>query len=413
MKTHHRHIAAAALALLTACSAFAQATLYAIGDLPGDDLFYSEVRDVVKVGGVLHAVGSSSTRNANGSTAFYWTSTGGIVALPDLVTNTGGTTPIIASAITPDAAYIAARARSAASGNARQSVRYDTTSLATPLSLGGPAGGGTGAVALSDSGNILYGFAPLDGATRAFRYTVSGSTATAIDLLAGMTHNNFTARATSADGSIALGNAGTSATLSGPGTQAFVWDNGVAPIDFLPGGTWNQSLALNNAATIGLFAGDSTAYSGSSSEAYLIANDTVIALGAPGTGLRPNIFGGITEDGAVVALTWFNASDNSSAGSFIYNSSGWHNFATIAASSGANLTGWSDFVLSAISADGTLVWGSGLHNGNTEGFIMEFSSGYLAAIPEPSTYALLAGAAALGLAAWRRRHSTAPRSAQT
>lgn len=404
MKITFRPVAAAVLALLAACSLPAQAVLYAVGDLPGDSLFYSEVRDVVKIGGTLHAVGTSSTRDANGSTGFYWTSSGGMVALPDLVANTGGTSPIIASAITPDAAYIAARARSASTGNARQSVRYDTSNLSSPLNLGGPGGGGTGAVSISDNGGILYGFAPLSGVTRAFRYTVSGSAADAIPLIGSMTNNNFTGRAASADGSIALGNAGMSATLSGAGTQAFIWDNAGAgtatAVPFLPGGTWNQSLAINDAGTLLLFGGNSTAYS-TGSEAYIYdgVNDTTTTLGAPGADLFPNIFGGISADGTVVGLFW----TGTGGGSFIYNASGWHSLASVATSAGIDLTGWSNLTLSGISEDATLVWGSGTSSNGTEGFIMEFSPGYLAAIPEPSTYAAFAGLAALGLAFWRRR----------
>jgi hypothetical protein len=218
MKAPFRPLLLAASALLAVCSASAQATLTAVGDLSGGT-FSSEVRDVAKVGGTLRAVGQSNDGNTTG---FYWTAGGGMVALPDLVANTGGTAAIIASAITPDGAYIAGRAYSAASGNTRQSVRYDTGNLSSPLNLLGPGAGG--AVAVSDNGNLLYGFAPVSGVTRAFRYTVSGSAADAIPLIGSMTNNNFTGRATSADGSIALGNAGTSASLQGAGTRAFVWD---------------------------------------------------------------------------------------------------------------------------------------------------------------------------------------------
>ncbi len=405
MNKHLRLLLSAASALLAVCSSSAQtATLYGIGDLAGGTTS-SEVRDVTKVGSTLHAVGSSNDGN---STAVYWTSSGTLTALPDLVANTGGTTAIIASAITPDAAYIAGRAYNASSGNTRQSARFDTSNLSSALNLGGPSAGS--AVAISDNGNLLYGFASLSGVNRAYRYTVAGSAADAIGLLGGKTYNVMTARAASSDGSIALGNASTNTSASGAGNQAFIYDNSgagsVTAVGLLSGGTWNQSLALNDAGTLGLYAGDSTSYS-TGSEAFLFNGTTTTTLGAPGAGLLPNIFGGMTNDGSVIALSWFNASDDSSAGSFIYNSSGWHNFGTIASGSGANLTGWSDFSLFGISADGTLVWGSATHNGNTEGYIMEFSSGYLSSIPEPSTYAAFAGLAALGLAAWRRRKARA------
>jgi MYXO-CTERM domain-containing protein len=119
----------------------------------------------------------------------------------------------------------------------------------------------------------------------------------------------------------------------------------------------------------------------------------------------PNIFGGINSDGSVIALDW----GGTGGGSFIHNASGWHNLADVVTSAGIGMTGWSELSVLGLLEDGTPVWSSGVHNGNTQGFIMEFSAGYLdsvSAIPKPSTYATLAGAAALGLAAWRRRRST-------
>ncbi len=64
-----------------------------------------------------------------------------------------------------------------------------------------------------------------------------------------------------------------------------------------------------------------------------------------------------------------------------------------------DLAGWSLTGAMDISPDGQWIVGYGINpTGQTEGFRLQ-----LAAIPEPSTYAALAGLGALGLAVWRRR----------
>jgi hypothetical protein len=65
--------------------------------------------------------------------------------------------------------------------------------------------------------------------------------------------------------------------------------------------------------------------------------------------------------------------------SFLRNASGWHEVHTIIAGTGIDLTGWTIDNVLGMSSDGTRIWGSGRHNGNEEGFIVEFPAGYLAA----------------------------------
>ena len=96
--------------LLHANVAGTQVNFFGVGDLPGGTVT-SEVRDATRVGNTIHAVGTSSANAANGDTAFLWTSAGGIVALPQIVPGLESTSALIASAITPDAAYVASRAR--------------------------------------------------------------------------------------------------------------------------------------------------------------------------------------------------------------------------------------------------------------------------------------------------------------
>ena len=108
------HLVRFCLALLVLAPAVVQAqvTLYGVGDLPGG-VTQSEVRDTTRVGTVLYAVGGSAANagSTGNDTAFLWTSTGGMTALPQLVPGLVDVSPVIASAITPDAAYIASRAR--------------------------------------------------------------------------------------------------------------------------------------------------------------------------------------------------------------------------------------------------------------------------------------------------------------
>jgi hypothetical protein len=65
--------------------------------------------------------------------------------------------------------------------------------------------------------------------------------------------------------------------------------------------------------------------------------------------------------------------------SFLHNAHGWHEIQGIVASTGIDLTGWTLDNIAGISADATRIWGSGIHNGNREGVIVEFAAGYLAA----------------------------------
>ncbi|HVZ63843.1 MAG TPA: PEP-CTERM sorting domain-containing protein [Lacunisphaera sp.] len=384
--------------------AHGQATMYGVGDLAGG-ASWSQVRDVTKTGGVIYAVGSGSANSGStsGDTAFLWTSSGGLSAIPNLATNTQ-TNFVTASDITPDAAYIASRSHYDSSPD-RQAVQVTTSSL-TPLALASPGGFSTPsyAVSISNDGSVLYGVAGNgSGQSQAVRF-VAGGSATAIPFASvGDTWSSPVARAISSNGNLMLGTSSSNSLISGAGSRAFLYNNTAASITLLPllsGGSWSQGLAMNSAGSLMLLGGDTP--TNANGELYLYDGSTVAALGTPDPSLGLNIFGGMSADGSVVGLTWTGASSNQS---FIYNSHGWQDFYGVASGSGANLSGWTTLNINGISEDGTLVWGDGLHNGNNEGFVMEFSSGYLSAVPEPSTYAAIAGAASLAIAGWRRRRS--------
>ena len=86
----------------------------------------------------------------------------------------------------------------------------------------------------------------------------------------------------------------------------------------------------------------------------------------------------MTADGSVVVIAMGDPVDPVGA-SFLHNASGWHKVQAIVAGAGINLTGWALNNIGGMSADGTRIWGAGQHNGNTEGFVVEFPAGYLAA----------------------------------
>ena len=392
MKYPQSLLLSAALGLLAVSSANAQATFYGVGDLPGGG-FASEIRDATKVGGVIYAVGSSAANPDNfnlgsggGDTAILWTLTGGIIAIPNLVENTTGLGFVSGRAITRDGAFIAGSSRNNSSlhSGSRTAVRITTNGL-TSLDLGSRHYSATNAI--SDDGSVLYGWTPnSDGSMRASRYTVSSPTGpTTIIVIPFLNTGDDSSlpapKGSSSDGNIMLGNSNNSTVSGGgvtaPGNSAFIYNHtsvSVSGIPYLPGGSWNIGLAINPSGTLFLVGGDSTAHP--NGELFLFDGSSTTPLGPPSdlVGWGGN-FAGLTADGAVVAGAFWVAPGSQT--SFVHNSSGWHDLPSAAAHAGANLVGWSQLVVMGISSDGTLLFGSGQHNGNTEGWVAEFPADYL------------------------------------
>jgi hypothetical protein len=374
--------------LLHANVADAQVKFFGVGDLPGG-VVGSEVRDATRVGNTIHAVGTSSASSVNGDTAFLWTSAGGIVALPQIVPGLESTSALIASAITPDAAYVASRARYNVSNPfLRQAVRVATSNLSN-LPLGHLPANVTlsAATAISHDGSVLYGFARYAASStrnQAVRYTAAGPTITPIPFLdAADTSSGPAGRGTSADGSVMVGtstNDNVSVNFYGLGNRAFryVHGVGVSAIPLLAGGDWNMAMAVSPNGNLALVGGNSTA--APNGEVYLhnATSGTVTPLGTPGAGWDVSNAGGMTADGSVVAVTFGDPVDPV-VGGFVRNASGWHDVTSIMTNAGLDLAGWSGITINGLSADGTLVFGAAVHNGNPEGWVAQFPAGYLAA----------------------------------
>jgi hypothetical protein len=369
-------------------SALAQVHFYGVGDLPGG-IVQSEVRGTARVGTGLYAVGGSAMNaSAGDDTAFLWTSTGGIVALPPLVAGaTGVNGGVFAQAITPDGAFIASAARSNPAVPTQQHAVRVTTAGSVNLDLGALPGFPqfSHATSISSDGAVLYGyalnsFAPIH--VRAVRFTAAGPTVTAIPFLNAGDDTSAPGPSTSSDGSVIVGTSANYATTGGsfrgPGNAAFryVEGSGVSAIPFLPGGTWNQGAAVSLDGNLALAGGNSPTAPNGEAYLYNFATTTIMALGTPAAGWQFN-GAGMNSDGSVIAASMVDP-DNPGGGSFVRNASGWHDLQAIVSGAGVGLTGWTLDVVNGISQDGTRVWGAGTHNGNQEGFIVEFPVRYLA-----------------------------------
>jgi hypothetical protein len=355
-----------------------QVTWLGVGDLPGGAVL-SIVRDATRYNGVIYAVGGSAAQSPNSDTAFLWTWDGAsspvLTPLPNLVVNTTAGNGVFAAAITPDATYIASRARSGLGGQ-RLAVRVTTNGLANlnlnvaPFTAFAQP---TAAMAISNDGSVLYGLA--NAMSQAARFDVANGQSSLIPLLAGTTGSSVAPRGTSADGSVVVGS-------SSLGDRAFryVQGIGVSEIPHLPGGSWSRSLALSPNGNLALVAGDSTAQPIGEVYLYDATTGATTALGSPNTPWVPAGLAGMTADGSVVAVTFWPTGPGLGYGYF-RNSHGWFQLNSALASGGVNLAtaGWTDLLINGMSSDGTLVFGQGTHNGNTEGFVAAFPAGFLAA----------------------------------
>jgi hypothetical protein len=393
-------LAAVAMAFAPAAALAQQARFFAVGDLPGGS-FHSEVRDATKVGDTILAVGHGNGQTLNcpnpcaaGDTAILWKWDGTaatIVALPNLVVNTTATSFVTAAAITPDGAYIASRARSNSSSsnpgvnNQRQAVRVTTalvpfTSANLPIATFAPAavGANSFASAISADGSILYG--QHSGTGRAVRFDAAGGTSIAIPTPGGWAQLAPAARGTSADGSVMVGSANNFNFYAG---QAFryVYGGAASPIPPLAGGSWNGAVAVSSDGSLAMVLGNSSAYPNGEVYLYDATSGATTPLGSPNSAWAPLNAAGMTPDGSVVAISFVTLDPGSNRGfPYFRNSHGWFLVASALGANGIDVKaqGWTELTLMGMSSDGTLLFGSGVHNDQVEGWVAEFPAGYLA-----------------------------------
>ncbi len=354
----------------------AAVALHGVGDLPGG-IVASEVRDAVKVADVIYAVGSSSANaGATGmDTAIVWSSSGGLQAIPNLLVNPAGSSFITASAITPDARFIAARSRSSAVGNARVAVRVRRSDLSA-VNLVATAGinGNSAAIAISDDGNSLFGFGGVS--SRAYRFSVTGGSAAVVPLLdPSDTGNQVAARGCSSNGSVMVGSSVRDAVHR---AFRFVQGTGISALPLLPGGGTNDALAVSPDGNLTLLSGNSERFPNGEIYLHDATSGGIRRFGSPNEAWVPGNIAGLSGDGEVV-MVGFGESTGTAGAIYFHNTRGWFHLASAVADAGMDLKslGWELTGAFGISRDGTLVFGQGVHNGNPEGFVLEFPASYL------------------------------------
>ncbi len=407
---------------------------YGIGQLPGLRAQpVSMVRDATQVGDVIYAVGGATTRLCtptsglcgDGDTAVLWrfdgTNPATLDVLPNIAVNTTSTTSQTAYAITPTADFIGSMARTNAT-NGRQAVRVTTSSLTNSSSLNllfnllvPPLGTTlTAATAISSDGTILYGSTNEGTFNPAFphrgvRFDTVGATSLYIPFLSpGDTWNPVAERGASADGSVVVGS---SFSVSNPGgistnhrAYRYVHGSGVSAIPLLSGlSTFNDAVAVSPDGDLVLLIGNSPANPNGAAYLWRASTNVKTPLGSPNSGLVPGakissatsclgapVFsGGMTADGSVVAISFFNGNCSGTTGYF-RNAHGWFNLTSVLAAHGVDFLtdGWDPergLQIHGMSSDGTLVFGAGVREGKIEGFVAKFGLGDLANFnPQPA-----------------------------
>ncbi len=440
----------------------AATTFQGIGDLTGGGTG-SIVRDATRVAGTIYAVGSSTVNSTavlpavpNLDTPALWTGTGAgggaLEALPNGAAFTSTQTASIFSyEITPDATYLASQAHpSDTTGtNWVRATRSLLPAIAANLNLNLGTGAGSFVnLAMSDNGNVNYGIRQVNGGqpteTRIpVRYEI-GLGVNLPDLTpTGKTWGFPIPRGTSSNGQVMVG-AAANGQVSFFNNGPFVASNAVAfryvhsaglltgtttLIPALPdGGFWNMPVALSSTGTQTVMIGNSNSFP--NGEVYLTdaANTVTATLGSPNYGWTPRPLGGMTSDGAVVAVTFVGgpALGNNQVGglgvpqigkyAYLHNSHGWFHLGSALLAQGVDLVamGWDPTniaVLGIRTIDGVdLVYGQGRRrtvgaagyvDGAVEGFVAEFPSGVLAAFnptPVPPSDQSIVGAWAIGAA---------------
>src|SRR5687768_13585194 len=412
------------------------------------------IRDATRVGSGVYAVGGAVTRQLcaavpfaspcpNPDTPILWTfdgtNTPTLEALPDFDFVTEPTQLFGSPDLTPDGLYIASQARvsnAPAAGFLPRAVRVNTTSpivspglnLNTTFSPALPYP--TNATAISSDGTIVYGFgSPAGTPVRALRFDTTGATSLVIPLLcpavslpecpAAHTTNFVTSRSTSSNGNVAIGASFVGAVPAAPGVPGvppgprkafrYVHGSGVTAIPLLPGGTFNDVVALSSDGDLVLLIGNGTGAPNGEPYLHRASTDTIQRLGSPnpdllhawGPGGRvcvndtgncspPRLTpGGMSADGSVVAMNVSGGTVTSGQYAYFHNPHGWFHLSSALFAHGIDLgiDGWNPqtLLITGVSPDGTLVFGTGAQNGVIKGFVAEFPVGALVSFnPTPS-----------------------------
>ena len=352
-----------------------------LGALPSG-VIYSNISEAYAVnsdGSVI--VGHASS----GTEAFRWTSAGGMEGLGDLP---GGSFRSRAFAVNADGSVVVGQGNSNIGGD--QAFRW--TSAGGMQALGNlPAGFISQANAVSGDGSVVVGHGDVAGQTEAFRWTSASGMQGLGDLPGGGIASR--ANAVNADGSIVVGRGNNDVN----GGLAFRWtaNDGMQPLSDLPGGN-----VISDARGISPDGSIIVGYSASASgaEACRWIGGAVEGLGDLPGGVFFSVGLGVSGDGSIIVGYGTTGFTSSATEAFIWDpANGMRGLQSVLVNDyELDLTGWTLREARGISADGSTIVGIGRNpDGRTEA--------WMAVIPEPSSFALLAtGAVALSRRARRR-----------
>lgn len=357
------HVLAARLLLASTASALACQAAQAqsldfngLRDLPGGS-FKSGALGVSDDGSVVVGIGDSP----NGTEAFRWTRSGGMIGLGDLP---GGLVYSSAFDVSGDGSVVVGWSLSA---NGREAFRW--TQPGGMVGLGDLPGGvfASYAFGASADGSVVTGMSGSANGLEAFRWTQSGGMVGLGDLPGGIFFS--VAFDISADGSTVVGYSSVDGSAPGSSaSEAFRWtaSSGMEGLGDLPGGLYASranGVSADGSVVVGM--GNSP----NGVEAFRWTQSTgMVGLGdLPGAVFRSEAFD-ISDDGSVVVGSSVSAIGDEA---FLWTQdTGMQNIRQLLIEDGVDMTGWILDTARSVSSDGSVIVGVGENpSGDMEGWI--------------------------------------------
>jgi probable HAF family extracellular repeat protein len=346
-----------------------------LGFLPGDDT--STAVDVSADGSVV--VGSSLVKAVVWSTgrpldveAFRWTRDGGMVGLGYAPSDSGS----FAYGVSADGAVVVGTSFVALYGDAFRwthdggmarlgALQGNNYSYASATSA-------DGSIVVGQSHNGWYG-----GVRPAFRWTIANGMIDLGDLPGGDVNSG--ANDVSADGSVVVG--WSSSGNNSVQAEAFRWTDsgGMIGLGNLPGFDFEsraEAVSSDGSVVVGSSAAGPD---GDYREAFRwTSDDGMIGLGDLPGGSHRSVANDVSANGSVV-VGWGHSASGQEA--FVWDAAtGIRRVSDVLTDLGMDLTGWKLTQATAVSADGTIIVGSGINSlGQAEAWLAHIS-----AVPEPS-----------------------------